>query len=386
MVRVPLFFGLTLRTRCGYHSRRVTPMIDLNEYGWNGALAEAFEAFSGQGLVPARVVKQSRDLSTVVTEEGEAEAEVSGKFRHEARGPADFPAVGDWAALRTVKCGRAVIEALLARRGAFTRKAAGEAVEAQVVAANVDTVFLVSGLDGDFNLRRIERYVTAAWSSGAAPVVVLNKADLRPDDLAVAEAEASAAAPGVPVVAVEALAEGGLEGLRPYLLPGRTVAFLGSSGVGKSTMINRLLGEDRFATAPVSDAEEGRGRHTTTGRELVRLSGGALLVDTPGLRELGLWADDDGLDRTFEEIDRLAARCRFPDCGHDREPGCAVRAAVEAGTIDEARWASYLKLRRELRYLELKKDEKSRRQNEKRTGRDFASRLKEIKKNKLRYR
>jgi ribosome biogenesis GTPase len=361
-------------------------MIDLNEYGWNGALAEAFEAFSGQGLVPARVVKQSRDLSTVVTEEGEAEAEVSGKFRHEARGPADFPAVGDWAALRTVKGGRAVIEALLVRRGAFTRKAAGEAVEAQVVAANVDTVFLVSGLDGDFNLRRIERYVTAAWSSGAAPVVVLNKADLRPDDLAVAEAEASAAAPGVPVVAVEALAEGGLEGLRPYLLPGRTVAFLGSSGVGKSTMINRLLGEDRFATAPVSDAEEGRGRHTTTGRELVRLSGGALLVDTPGLRELGLWADDDGLDRTFEEIDRLAARCRFPDCGHDREPGCAVRAAVEAGTIDEARWASYLKLRRELRYLELKKDEKSRRQNEKRTGRDFASRLKEIKKNKLRYR
>jgi ribosome biogenesis GTPase len=151
-------------------------------------------------------------------------------------------------------------------------------------------------------------------------------------------------------------------------------------------MINRLLGEDRFATAPVSDAEEGRGRHTTTGRELVRLSGGALLVDTPGLRELGLWADDDGLDRTFEEIDRLAARCRFPDCAHESEPGCAVRAAVEAGDLDVRRWESYLKLRRELRFLEIKKDERSRRQNEKRTGRDFAARLKEIKKNKPSYR
>ncbi len=361
-------------------------MIALAEYGWNAAFAAAFEECAEEGLVPGRVVRQSRDLSTVVMADGETEAEVSGKFRHEARGPADFPAVGDWVALRTVDSGRAVIEALLARRGAFTRKAAGEAVEAQVVAANVDTVFLVSGLDGDFNVRRIERYLTTAWSSGAGPVIVLNKADLRPDDLAVAEAEASAVAPGVPVVAVEALAEGGLEGLNPYLLPGRTIAFLGSSGVGKSTMINRLLGEDRFATASVSDAAAGRGRHTTTARELVRLPGGALLIDTPGMRELGLWADDEGLERTFDEIDALAARCRFPDCGHEREPGCAVRAAVEAGSVEAARWESYLKLRRELRFLELKKDEKSRRQHERATGRDFHARLKEIKKHKLRYR
>jgi ribosome biogenesis GTPase len=151
-------------------------------------------------------------------------------------------------------------------------------------------------------------------------------------------------------------------------------------------MINRLLGEERFATGAVSDAAEGRGRHTTTARELVRLPGGALLIDTPGMRELGLWADDDGLDRTFEEIDRLAARCRFPDCHHEQEPGCAVRAAVEAGTIDAARWESYLKLRRELRYLESKKDEKSRRQTEKKVGRDFAARIKEVKQHKLRYR
>ena len=360
-------------------------MIDLAEYGWNAAFAAAFEDLSGQDLIPARVIKQSRDLSTVVTAAGELDAEISGRFRHRAQGPADFPAVGDWAAVRLVAGGPALIESLLPRRSAFTRKAAGEAVEAQVVAANVDTVFLVSGLDGDFNLRRIERYLTAAWSSGAAPVVVLNKSDLR-TDLAAVAAEASAVAPGVPVVAVQAVAEGGLEALRPFLQPGRTVAFLGSSGVGKSTMINRLLGEDRFTTAAVSDAEAGRGRHTTTGRELVRLAQGALLIDTPGMRELGLWADDDGLDRTFDEIDALAAGCRFPDCGHEREPGCAVRAAVESGAVEASRWQSYLKLRRELRFLELKKDEKSRRQHEKASGRDFAARLKEVKKHKLRYR
>lgn len=360
-------------------------VIDLKDYGWDAFFAAAFEAGAGEGLVPARVVRQSRDLSTVITASGEAEAEVSGRFRHQARGPADFPAAGDWLALKLVPGGRAVIEAVLPRRSAFTRKAAGAAVEAQVVAANIDTVFLVSGLDGDFNLRRIERYVTTAWSSGAVPVLVLNKADLRTDLEAVAAA-AAAVAPDVPVVAVSARRAEGLDGLAPYLVPGRTVALLGSSGVGKSTLINRLLGEERLATAEVSDAGEGRGRHTTTSRELIRLPGGALLVDTPGLRELGLWADDEGLDRTFEEIDRLAARCRFPDCGHEREPGCAVRAAVETGEVDRGRWESYLKLRRELRFLELKKDEKARRQHEKAVGRDFAARIKEIKKNKPRYR
>ncbi len=360
-------------------------MIDLKDFGWDAFFAAAFEAGAGEGLAPGRVVRQSRDLATVITAAGELEAEVSGRFRHQARGPADFPAVGDWTAFRSVPGGRAVIEAVLTRRSAFTRKAAGEAVEAQVVAANVDTVFLVSGLDGDFNLRRIERYVTTAWSSGAAPVIVLNKADLRADPEAVAAA-AAAVAPDVPVVTVRARAAGGLDALGPYLEPGRTIALLGSSGVGKSTIINRLLGEERLATAAVSDAEAGRGRHTTTRRELIRLSGGALLVDTPGMRELGLWADDDGLDRTFEDIDTLAAQCRFPDCGHEREPGCAVRAAVEEGGLDRARWESYLKLRRELRFLELKKDEKTRRQHEKAVGRDFAARIKEIKKNKLRYR
>ena len=358
--------------------------MDLTDYGWTAALAGQFEARAEQGFVPGRVVKQSRDRSTIVTPAGELAGVVSGRFRRRALGPADFPAVGDWAVLRPVPDGLASIEALLPRRSAFTRKAAGEAVEAQVVAANVDTVLLVSGLDGDFNLRRIERYLTTAWSSGAEPVIVLNKADLRPD-LPDAVAGAAAVAPGVPIVAVSALAEGGLESMMPYLLPGKTVALLGSSGVGKSTLINRLLGEERFPTAAMSDAPAGKGRHTTTARELVRLPGGALLIDTPGMRELGLWADDEGLDRTFEEIDGLAARCRYPDCSHEREPGCAVRAAVEAGTIDVRRWQSYLKLKRELRFLELKKDEKNRRQREKAAGREFAVRLKEVKKNKPRY-
>jgi ribosome biogenesis GTPase len=317
---------------------------------------------------------------------GERSGEVSGRFRHEALGPADYPAVGDWAAIESRRADQAIIQAILPRRSAFTRKAAGEAVEAQIVAANVDTVFLVSGLDGDFNLRRIERYLTAAWTSGAAPVIVLNKADLRPGDLEEIVEAAAGVAPGVPVLAANALAEGGLAKLEPFLVPRKTVAFLGSSGVGKSTMINRLLGEERFLTATMSDAAEGRGRHTTTARELVRLPGGALLIDTPGMRELGLWADDEGLDKTFDDIDGLAVRCRFPDCSHEQEPGCAVREAVEAGILDRARWESYLKLRRELRYLELKKDEKTRRQREKAAGREFAVRLKEVKKHKLRYR
>ena len=190
----------------------------------------------------------------------------------------------------------------------------------------------------------------------------------------------------MPIVAVSALDEHGLEGLSPHLVPRTTIALLGSSGVGKSTIINRLFGEERLSTAEVSDAAAGRGRHTTTARELVRLPGGALLIDTPGLRELRLWADDDGLDRTFDEIDRLAARCRFPDCSHEREPGCAVRAAVESGGVDGRRWESYLKLRREMCFLELKKDEKTRRQREKAAGREFAVRLKEVKRNKPRYR
>lgn len=356
----------------------------MKDYGWDAERAAQFEACAGPGLVPGRVIKQARDLSTLMTPLGELAAEVSGRFRHEASGPADFPVVGDWAVVEPLGADRALIHAVLPRRSAFTRKVAGEVVAAQVAAANVDTAFLVSGLDGDLNLRRIERYLTTALSGGAAPVVVLNKADLR-TDLDSVIAEVGTVAPGVPVVAVSALADGGLDGLAPFLVPGKTVALLGSSGVGKSTLINRLLGEERFRTGPMSDASAGRGRHTTTARELVRLPGGTLLIDTPGMRELQLWAEEGSLDRVFEDIERLAARCRFPDCRHENEPGCAVRAGAENGSLDARRLESYLKLRREVRFMELKKDAKARRQREKTAGRDFATRLKEVKRNKPRY-
>ena len=360
------------------------PVVEMGEYGWDAERETEFLTHGEHGLVPGRVVKQSRDLSTVMTPAGETDAEVSGRYRRAALGASGFPAVGDWVALRLVPDGRAVIEALLPRRGTFTRRAAGDAVAAQVVAANVDVVFLVSGLDGDFSLRRIERYVTTAWSSGAEPVVVLNKADLSAD-LADVVAATTAVAPGVAVVATRALGVGGLDPLQPYLVPGRTVALLGSSGVGKSTLVNSLLGENRLATGAVSDAHAGRGRHTTTVRELVRLPGGTLLIDTPGLRELGLWADADALDRTFEDVDGLALACRFPDCRHHHEPGCAVRAAVDAGARDAERLESYLKLKRELENLEARKDEKSRRRLEKALGRDFAVRRTEVSRNKPGY-
>ena len=355
------------------------------EYGWDREREAEFEPFARQGFIPGRVIKQARDLSTLVTAIGELTAEVTGRFRHAVAGSADFPVVGDWAVVEPCADGPALIHTLLSRRSAFARKAAGEEVEAQVAAANIDTVFLVSGLDGDLNLRRIERYLATALESGAAPVVVLNKADLRPDLNEIA-AEVGSVAPGVPAAIVSAMAEGGLSALEPYLVPRRTVALLGSSGVGKSTIINRLLGEERFRTSSMSDAAAGRGRHTTTSRELVRLLGGALLIDTPGMRELQLWSGDEGLGRAFEDIEALALHCRYPDCRHEGEPGCAVRAAVESGRLEARRLESFLKLRREIRFMELKKDAKARRRQEKATGRRFAAMVKEIKRHKPRYR
>ncbi len=327
-------------------------LVDL---GWNEHFERAFVRFESEGLAPARVMLRERDLYFVGTPDGECAAEIAGRLRHQAVGPRDYPAVGDWVAVRAPDAGgRASIHAVLSRRSSFSRQAAGDRTEEQVVAANLDYVFLVTGLDGDYNLRRIERYLTATWESGAKPVVVLNKADVIEDADAVL-VEVEAAVPVAPVHLVSALRGDGLDVVRTYLGRGCTVGFVGSSGVGKSTIINALLGravQDVQSVRPGDD----RGRHTTTRRQLFLLEDGGLVLDTPGMRELQLWDATEGADATFEEIIELAEQCRFRDCAHDTEPGCAVRAAIDAGALGAERLESYQKLLRELRYHETRRD------------------------------
>jgi ribosome biogenesis GTPase len=322
--------------------------------GWRDDLDEAFAPYAAQGLDPARVVSQHRGVWELASEQGELDAEPAGRLRHEAASPVDFPAVGDWVAVAPpAGSGRGRIEAVLPRRSVFLRRAAGEQEVEQVVAANVDVVLLLTALTEDFNVRRLERYLTLAWESGAEPVVVLSKADLA-RDLPSLLAEVDSVAIGVPVHTVSARTGEGVDELRSYLTEGRTVALLGSSGVGKSTLVNALLGEERQAVQGLRN--DGRGRHTTVRRELIPVPGGGLLLDTPGMRELQLWDSDEGVERTFEDITSLAAQCRFNDCAHETEPGCAVLAAIEAGELAPERLESYRKLQRELAALERRSD------------------------------
>lgn len=332
-----------------------TTDTDLESLGWNEHFRSAFAELETEGFAPARVMLQERELYSVCAAGGEFAAEVAGRFRHEAPGPADYPAVGDWVAARLPDGeGRAAIHAVLPRRTKFSRQAAGERTAEQVVAANVDFVFLVSGLDGDFNPRRIERYLTAAWESGASPVVVLNKVDLC-DDSEGKVMEVEDVAPGAPVHPVSALTGDGLDVVKSYLRPGRTIGFLGSSGVGKSTIINALLGREIQAVQTVREGDD-RGRHTTTRRQLFLLEGGGLLLDTPGMRELQLWDGSEGAEVAFQDIADLAASCRFRDCRHEDEPGCAVLAAIEEGDLASERLESYHKLQREMRFHETRRD------------------------------
>lgn len=329
--------------------------MTLTALGWTPQDAEAFGRLRAGDLVPARVAVAYGATFRVYLEDGETLADISGRMRHDAQGRRDLPAVGDWVAVkRNEQADRATIQAILPRRSLFSRKVAGDQTAEQIMAANVDTAFLVTGLDHDFNVRRVERYLAVTWSSGARPVIVLNKADLAQNLDAQCD-EVRAIAIDVPIHAVSAKAEHGLDALEPYLQPGQTVALLGSSGVGKSTIINRLLGEDRLRTNEVRASDQ-RGRHTTTHRELVPLPGGALLIDTPGMRELQLWSADEGLQETFDDVEARAVDCYFKDCRHDSEPRCAVKAAVADGAIPEARLQSYLKLQREQRQLEARQD------------------------------
>jgi ribosome biogenesis GTPase len=321
-------------------------VTDLANWGWSKREEALLQPFSGRGLQAARVLAEHRGSYALATDRGEVSASVSGKFRYEAVTAEDFPAVGDWVAVEPVDSGQsAVIHAVLPRQTRFVRPARGPIPEAQVVAANVDLVLLVTGLDHDFNLRRLERYLALAWSSGAEPVVVLNKADLC-DDLAGRLADVSMVAPGVTVRVLSALDGTGIDSLTPLLEPGKTVALLGSSGVGKSTIVNALLGYDRQATGAVREDDQ-RGRHTTTMRELLVMPNGALLIDSPGMRSVGMWEIEDGLADAFADVEEFASRCRFSDCSHTLEPGCAVQAAIAQGALPAARLESMNKLARE---------------------------------------
>ena len=331
--------------------------MNLNLLGWNDFFASSFEPYHHQGFTVARVVIECRNTYILQSENAELSAEITGKLRYRAVERQDLPAVGDWVVIRAREGeGTATIHDILPRKSKFSRKTVGTKTAEQIVATNVDTVFLVSGLDGDFNPRRIERYLILACPSGANPVIVLNKADVC-QNLEKCLAEVTAVALGVPIITISAATSQGLNELKPYLQLGQTVALLGSSGVGKSTITNQLMGETVQTVQAVRQGDD-RGKHTTSHRELMVLPGGGLIIDTPGMREIQLWTGDEGLPETFADIDNLAQKCRFRDCQHQHEPGCAVQKALQQGRLDESRFLNYEKLHKEVKYMEILQDQR----------------------------
>jgi ribosome biogenesis GTPase len=334
----------------------------LESLGWNSYFEQQLDPNTDSDAAPARVFEEQRGSWSLWWEGGTCRATIAGRLRHESEGhPSSLPCVGDWV-MASFPAGDsrdgAVIHRVLERKSRFSRQAPGEVTQEQIVAANVDTVFLVQSLNQNFNVRRLERYMALLWESGAEPVIVLSKADLRPEVTREREAVARVA-PGVAVHAVSAVTPGGLEPLLPYLTPGRTAALIGSSGVGKSTIVNGLVGEELLRVGEIRD-EDDRGRHTTTSRRIVMLPSGGLLLDTPGMRTVLLWEGDEGLSQAFEDVESIAQGCRFRDCKHQEEPGCAVRAALEDGSLETRRFASYDKLQREVRYQARKSDQRLR--------------------------
>jgi ribosome biogenesis GTPase len=328
--------------------------MNLNDLGWSNDFEQSYIERHFDGTQPARVAREEKIGYIAIGKNQVWSATLTGRLRSDAALPIDRPAVGDWVALQPIDSARAVIHSVLPRRSAFVRQVAGRRSDQQVVAANIDVVFLVAGLDGDFNLRRLERYLTLAHASGASPVVLLNKADLCAE-IDARLREVDAIAPSTPVHAVSALDGDGLQAVRAHLHAGRTAALLGSSGVGKSTLLNTLLGRVQQTTQSVRESDD-RGRHTTTHRELFVLPDGGIVIDTPGMRELQLPAGSDDLSDTFADIEELAGACRFGDCAHESEPGCAVRAAIDKGEIDARRWAGFQKLQRELHFAAIRED------------------------------
>ena len=343
-------------------------MHSLEKLGWSEFFSSQITGGqSDSDVAVARVAEENREMYRLLSERGEFMAEVSGKFRHEISSRADFPAVGDWVLASTRSDeGRATIHRVLDRKSKFSRKIAGKKTEEQIVAANIDVVFLVSSLNSEFNLRRLERYVTLAWESGAKPVIVLNKCDLC-ENAEHFRDESQAAAFGVRVILASAVRGEGIAEIRELMRSDSentcgvanaavTAALLGSSGVGKSSLINAILGSELLDTGEARAGDD-KGRHTTTTRHLIVASGGGVLIDTPGMRELQLWDGSEGIAQAFGEIEELATQCKFRDCKHENEPGCAVRAAVEDGTLDAERLESFHKLGREEKHVAAKLDD-----------------------------
>jgi ribosome biogenesis GTPase / thiamine phosphate phosphatase len=335
--------------------------FNLEELGWNETFANSFQPYLENGFRVGRISAEHKNRFQVYTEIGEIWAAVSGKMRYSALNRSDFPAVGDWVVLDNVENAPsdfesqiAIIHAVLPRKSKFSRKAAGKASDEQIISTNIDMVFLVNALNYDFNLRRLERYLTLAWESGANPIIILSKSDLC-ENAAQRVREVEAAAPGVPIHPISCLTHEGIDELKQYFKPGQTVALLGSSGAGKSTLVNRLFGIEVQKTNEVREADS-RGRHTTTSRELFLLPQGGLLIDTPGMRELQLYGSGDGLFDAFEDIYEYARHCRFSDCQHQTEPGCKIQEALADGSLDVERYESFRKLQREMSYISRKEN------------------------------
>ena len=339
--------------------------MSLKRLGWNSHFDALWQECERTAWLPARVISQERGLWRVAGDFAECWAETSGTLRAASEAGGDWPAVGDWAAVEMLSGGgRPQIHNVLPRRSKFVRKVAGRRLEEQVIAANVDTAFVVMALDGDFNVRRLERYLAQCFESGAKSIVVLNKADDCPDVPArLAEVESIAA--GVPIFSVSARTGEGLRALDSFLAPGQTIVLLGSSGVGKSTLVNHFLQRDAQAVQAVR-ASDRRGRHTTTSRELFALPGGALLIDTPGLRALQLWDAGEGVEQAFSDIEELAVQCKYGNCGHTTEPACAVQAAIAEGRLDQNRLENQRKLEREQEFLRRRIDPAAQKQEKER--------------------
>jgi len=331
----------------------------LHALGWTSFFSQQVTDSERAAWTPARVIWEGREQYRISGGDEDWRASLAGRLRHTAASRTDLPAVGDWvlAAVRAAE-GTATIHRVLTRQSCFSRAAAGRSTEVQIVAANIDTVLIVTSCNLDCNPRRIERYLALAWESGARPVVVLNKADLDEGDRDHYYADIAPVLQGVPVTLTSAVRGDGLAELRELVGASGTTALLGSSGVGKSTLVNALVGDSRQDVLPIRDSDD-RGRHSTTARQLFCLPGGGVLIDTPGMRELQLWDAEGGLEQTFADVESLATACRFRNCSHGAEPGCAVVAAAERGELEAARLDSYLKLRREDAFLQSRHDERA---------------------------